>query len=372
MKLMTIVGTRPELIKLALVIRELDKDFEHILVHTGQNYDYELNEIFFKDLDIRKPDHFLACAGSSPIETISSVLVKTDEILRKEKPDAVLYYGDTNSCLGVLSAKKLKIPIFHMEAGNRCFDQRVPEEINRKIVDHLSDVNLPLTEHGRRYLLAEGLPPDRVIKSGSCMFEILKEFKPKIEKSNILNILGLEKNKYFVVSTHREENVDNKENLMALIESVNTLAELYQLPIIFSLHPRTKARMEAMGNEIKLNSLVKSSKPFGFFDYIKLQNESKVVISDSGTLMEESAILGFPAVHCRESYERPEGMEHGVFVLTGLSKSQMLDAVKMACRHDRRGQVCEVEDYKIDNVSRNISRIIFSYTDLINRVVWNK
>jgi UDP-N-acetyl-L-fucosamine synthase len=366
---MTIVGTRPELIKLAAVIGELGRSFEHILVHTGQNFDFELNEIFFKDLDIPRPQYFLNCAGDTALKTIGNVLGSIEPILDKEKPDAVLIYGDTNSALAALAVKKKQIPLFHMEAGNRCFDQRVPEEINRRIVDHLSDINMPLTEAGRRNLLREGLPAERIFKTGSCMFEILRLQKAKIEQSDVLNQLKLKPRKYFVVSSHREENVDDFETLGLLIESLNALAAKFNFPIIYSVHPRTKRRL-AQGGLPSLHDLVRDMAPLGFSDYVKLQVEATAVLSDSGTLMEESAILGFPAVHIRRAYERPEGMEHGVLLISDIAPEKVIQAVDLALADDRRGQEVRVEDYRLDHVSKTVARIIFSHTSQINRTVW--
>lgn len=373
MKVATIVGTRPELIKLSRVISELDESVNHILIHSGQNYDYELNEIFFKDLKIRKPDFFLNSVGKTTAETIANIIVKTDELLRKEKPDAVLIYGDTNSCLSVISAKRLQIPVFHMEAGNRCFDQRVPEELNRKIVDHLSDINLPLTEQARDYLISEGIKPETVIKTGSCMREILEFYKSEIKNSNILEKSGLEIGKYFVVSAHREENVDYYENLINLIETLNALAEKYNYPIIVSTHPRTKNRLEKVGLE-GVNALISFSKPLGFFDYVKLQINSFCVLSDSGTITEESSILGFPAITIRAAHERPEGMDEGTLIMSGIKKENILEAVKIITNQKNKypDKIRLVKDYEQDNVSIKIVRIILSYTDFINRNVWKK
>lgn len=371
MKILTLVGTRPELIKLSMVIKELDKHCEHILAHTGQNYDFELNEVFFRDLEIRKPDHFLECAGETAMETIASVLVKSDELFKKEKPDALLIYGDTNSCLAVISAKKHKIPIFHMEAGNRCFDQRVPEEINRKIVDHLSDINMPLTEHARDYLIREGLPPEQVIKTGSCMKEILNHFRPQIEKSDALNRLTLKEHKYFLVSSHREENVDQPDKLKDLMESLNQLAEKYDHPIIFSTHPRTRKRLEDL--DYTLDDRVQIMKPLGFHDYIHLQTKAKCVISDSGTITEEAAILGFPAITVRDAHERPEGMDKGVLIMTNTKPKNLLKAIEITLSsHANQKFRSLVPDYEIEDVSSNVLKIIHSYVDYINRVVWKK
>ena len=372
-KIVTIVGTRPEIIKLSRVIDELDRVSNHILIHTGQNYDYELNEVFFKDLKIRKPDYFLNAVGKSTAETISKIIFESDKILNKEKPDAVLLYGDTNSCLSVISAKRRQIPIFHMEAGNRCFDQRVPEEINRKIVDHLSDINMPLTEHARKYLIAEGIPAERIIKTGSCMKEILDFYKKDISKSKIINKLKLKSDKYFLVSAHREENVDYKANLTDLLGSLNTIAEKYKLPIIFSTHPRTKDRIEKLKGKAKLNSLIKFMKPLGFFDYIKLQTSAFCVISDSGTITEESSILKFPAIMIRQSHERPEGMDEGTLIMSGLNKKRIIESIDISTKLYREGKMPNIiDDYNVDNVSQKVVKIIFSYIDYVNRNIWTK
>ncbi len=373
MKVMTIVGTRPEIIKLAETLKELDKYTEHVLVHTGQNFDYELNEVFFNDLEIRKPDYFLNAVGDSLAQTIGNIISKSDEVLEKENPDAVLLYGDTNSCLSIISAKRRKIPIFHMEAGNRCFDQRVPEEINRKIVDHLSDINMVLTEHARRYLIREGINPETIIKTGSSMQELFKKYGEKIDSSDILSKLNLKKDEYFVVSSHREENVDTKENLINLIESLNALAEDYKLPIIFSTHPRTRKRLEEL-KDIEINSLIQFSKPFGFFDYINLQKNAKCTLSDSGTITEESSILNFPAVTIRNSHERPEGMDEGTLIMCGFEKNRIAQAVKtVVSQYDEdKESIKIVKDYNVDNVSKKVVRIILSYTEYINQNVWKK
>jgi len=372
-KVMTIVGTRPEIIKLSRVIDELDRLSNHILVHTGQNYDYELNEVFFKDLKIRKPDYFLNAAGNSTAETIANIIFESDKILDKEKPDAVLLYGDTNSCLSVISAKRRQIPIFHMEAGNRCFDQRVPEEINRKIVDHLSDINMPLTEHAKKYLIQEGIPAERIIKTGSCMKEILDFYNKDISKSKVIKDLKLQPNKYFLVSAHREENVDYKTNLTDLLDSLDALAEKYKLPIIFSTHPRTKDRIEKLKNKTKLNSLIKFMKPLGFFDYIKLQMSAFCVISDSGTITEESSILKFPAIMIRQAHERPEGMDEGTLIMSGLNKKRIIESINIVTKLYKEGKVPNIiDDYNVDNVSQKVVKIIFSYIDYVNRNIWRK
>ena len=372
-KIMTIVGTRPEIIKLSRIINELDKSSNHILVHTGQNYDYELNEIFFQDLKIRKPDHFLNAAGKNTAETISKIIFESDAILEKEKPDAVLLYGDTNSCLSVISAKRKQIPIFHMEAGNRCFDQRVPEEINRKIVDHLSDINMPLTEHARNYLLSEGIDPNTIIKTGSCMKEILTFYKKDIESSKVHKNLNLELKKYFLVSAHREENVDYTNNLESLLLSLNAIAEKYNLPVIVSTHPRTKDRLEKFNKKIKTNNLIKFLKPLGFFDYIKLQSSAYCVISDSGTITEESSILQFPAIMIRQAHERPEGMDEGTLIMSGIHKDRILESIEVVVKQYNEGKIPTIiDDYNVDNVSQKVIKIIFSYIDYVNRNVWRK
>lgn len=373
LKVMTIVGTRPELIKMSRVIAELDRNFKHILVHSGQNYDYELNQVFFEDLEIRKPDHFLNVAGESATATIAQVLLKADEVFEIEKPDALLLYGDTNTCLAVISAKRRKIPIFHMEAGNRCFDQRVPEELNRKVVDHLSDINLVLTEHARRYLLDEGIKPETIIKTGSHMDEVLQYYKDKIVKSNILDKLKLKKKRFFIVSSHREENVDTRENLRNLLESLNAICEEYKLPVIVSTHPRTRKRLEDF-REIEMNPLITFLKPFGFLDYVKLQTEALCILSDSGTITEEASLLDLPAITIRNAHERPEGMDVGTLIMSGLSKERVLESVRIIVKQ-REGGVSKsrvVEDYSVGQVSKKIVNIVQSYTDYINRTVWHK
>jgi UDP-N-acetylglucosamine 2-epimerase (non-hydrolysing) len=374
MKVMTIVGTRPEIIKLSRVMAELDKYTEHIIVHSGQNYDFELNEIFFQQLGVRKPDHFLNSAGKNPAETIGNVIIRSDEVMEQEKPDAVLLYGDTNSCLAVISAKRRQIPVFHMEAGNRCFDQRVPEEINRKILDHLSDINLPLTEHARRYLLDEGLRPETVIKTGSTMKEVLCHYMPQIESSGVLADLGLTRGKYFVVSIHREENVDYEENFANLLESLQALATHFGMPLIVSTHPRTRIRLEQIG-ACGIDKRILFMKPLGFFEYVKLEMNAFCVVSDSGTITEESSILGFPAITIRQAHERPEGMDQGVLIMSGLSPERVLESVRVVTDQERNcedRQLKMVPDYDIDNVSQKVVRIILSYTDYVNRTVWHK
>lgn len=367
---MTIVGTRPEIIKLSRVMSELDKHMNHVVVHTGQNYAYELNEIFFQELGIRKPDYFLDAVGATTAETIGNIIFKADEVLATEKPDAVLLYGDTNSCLSVIAAKRRQIPVFHMEAGNRCFDQRVPEELNRKVVDHLSDINMPLTEHARRYLLDEGLRPETIIKSGSCMTEVLAYHRESIEKSNVLQRLNLVDRGYFVWSTHREENVDSDENFNQLIDTLNCLCNHYRKTIIFSAHPRTMKRIEALP-EGSIHPLVEVMKPLGFFDYIKLQQSAFCTISDSGTITEESSILGFPAITIRNAHERPEGMDEGILIMSGLQAKRVLESVEIVTKQfAASGRMQPVADYDAAFVSKKVVRIIQSYTDYIKRTVW--
>lgn len=372
MKVATILGTRPEIIRLSRVMAALDRDFEHSIVHTGQNYDYELNQIFFEDLEIRKPDHFLNAAGKNAAETIGQVIAKSDEVLSKIEPDAVLILGDTNSCLAAISAKRRKIPIFHMEAGNRCFDQRVPEEINRKIVDHISDINMPYSSISREYLLREGLPPDRVIKTGSPMYEVLHHYLPKISQSDVLTRLGLKEQDYFVVSCHREENIDFEDQFDKLVSVLNSVSERYKRRIIVSTHPRTRKKMETM--DVKLGNNVELLKPLGLFDYVCLQMNAIASLSDSGTITEESSILNFPALNLRNAHERPEGMEEASVIMTGLELDRIMHGLDIL-RNQGRGNersLRMVNDYKTLNVSDKIVRIILSYTDYINRVVWQK
>jgi UDP-N-acetylglucosamine 2-epimerase (non-hydrolysing) len=370
---MTIVGTRPEIIKLCRVIAELDRHTGHVLVHSGQNYDYELNEIFFRQLGIRKPDHFLDAAGGSAAETIANVIARADRVLAEEQPDALLLLGDTNSCLDAIAAKRRKIPIFHMEAGNRCFDQRVPEEINRKIVDHLSDINLTYTEHARRYLLDEGIRPETVIKTGSPMKEVLDFYNPDIDGSDLLPRLELAGGEYFLVSTHREENIDSERNFADLLESLNAVAAHYDMPVIVSTHPRTRKRLESV-DTIALHRHVRFLKPLGFFDYVKLQLHARCVISDSGTITEEASILDFPAVTIRQAHERPEGMDEGTLIMCGLRAERVIAAIDLvtAQRADGHRTFRLVGDYDADNVSYKVVRIITSYTDYVNRVTWRK
>ena len=373
LKVMTIVGTRPELIKMSRVIAEFDQHTQHILVHTGQNYDYELNQVFFEDLGIRKPNYFLEAAGENAAQTIGQVIMKADEVMEKEQPDAVMLYGDTNSCLSVIAAKRRKIPVFHMEAGNRCFDQRVPEELNRKVLDHLSDINLVLTEHARRYLIAEGIRPETIIKTGSHMREVLDYYMPSIQKSDVLSRLGLESSKYFIVSAHREENVDTPANLLDLVEMLNALASTYGYPVIVSTHPRTRKRLDAL--ELgELNPFIQFVKPFGFHDYIKLQMETLCVVSDSGTITEEASLLNLPAVTIRNAHERPEGMDVGTLIMSGLKKDDVLDAVKVIITQHKKGirVMSAVDDYESGPVSKQLLRVVMSYVDYINRTVWSK
>lgn len=371
LKVMTVVGTRPEIIRLAAVIDKLEKSeaINHIIVHTGQNYDYELNEVFFKDFNMRKPDYFLETATGKPSETIGNILIKMDSLLDEVKPDAFLVLGDTNSCLAAIVAKKKKVPIFHMEAGNRCFDQRVPEETNRKIVDHTADINLTYSDIAREYLLREGLPADRIIKTGSPMFEVINMKLKDIEASDILKRLELENGKFFVVSAHREENVGSDRNFLNLVESLNAVAEKYEMPIIVSTHPRTRKRIEELG--VEFNPLVNLMKPLGFNDYVKLQKEAKAVLSDSGTISEESSILGFPALNIREAHERPEAMEEASVMMVGLQKERIMQGLAVL-ETQNKTTLRKVSDYSMPNVSDKVLRIILSYTDYINRIVWRK
>lgn len=372
LKLMTVVGTRPEIIRLSRVMQACDKYFDHILVHTGQNYDYELNEIFFNDLGIRKPDHFLNAAGATGAETIGNVIIGVDKVLEEVQPEALLVLGDTNSCMAVIPAKRRKIPTFHMEAGNRCFDMRVPEEINRRIVDHTADINLTYSTIARDYLLAEGLPADLVIKTGSPMFEVLNHYKSKIESSNILDKLGLTENQYFIVSAHREENINSDKNFLDLVEMLNAVAEKYNYPVIVSTHPRTRKRIEE--SKVEFNPLIQLLKPLGFSDYNKLQLSAKATLSDSGTINEESSILNFPALNLRQAHERPEGMEEAAVMMVGLTSNRILQGLEIL-ESQQRGEertLSLVKDYSMPNVSEKIARIILSYIDYVNRVVWKK
>ncbi len=369
---MTVVGTRPEIIRLSRIMSACDQYFDHVLVHTGQNYDYELNEIFFTDLGIRKPDHFLNAAGATGAETIGNVIIAVDKVLEEVQPEALLVLGDTNSCMAVIPAKRRKIPTFHMEAGNRCFDMRVPEEINRRIVDHTADINLTYSTIARDYLLAEGLPADQVIKTGSPMFEVLNHYKAKIEASDVLERLGLNEHQYFIVSAHREENINSDQNFLDLVKMLNAVAEKYQYPVIVSTHPRTRKRIEELN--IEFHPLIQLLKPLGFSDYNKLQLSAKATLSDSGTINEESSILNFPALNLRQAHERPEGMEEAAVMMVGLTAERILQGLEIL-DHQPRGEerlLRLVADYSMPNVSEKVARIILSYTDYVNRVVWKK
>ncbi|WP_226036157.1 non-hydrolyzing UDP-N-acetylglucosamine 2-epimerase [Aquibacillus saliphilus] len=371
LKVMTVVGTRPEIIRLSAVINKLEESnaIEHTLVHTGQNYDYELNEVFFKDFKLKKPDYFLNAATGTAVETIGNILVKIDPVMEEVEPDAFLVLGDTNSCLCAIAAKRRQIPIFHMEAGNRCFDQRVPEETNRKIVDHTADINLTYSDIAREYLLREGLPADRIIKTGSPMFEVLNSRKEDIEKSNVLEGLGLEVGNYFLVSAHREENINSNVNFLNLVASLNGIAEIYRVPVIISAHPRTRKMIEEKG--IKFNPLVRMLKPLGFNDYNKLQIKSKTVLSDSGTISEEASILGFKALNIREAHERPEAMEEAVVPMVGLEPERVMQGLSVL-KMEKEDTLRLVKDYSMPNVSDKVLRIILSYTDYVNKNVWRK
>lgn len=372
LKVMTVVGTRPEIIRLSRVIAKLDQYMDHVLVHTGQNYDYELNEIFFHDLEVRKPDHFLNAAGANSAETIGQIIIAVDGVLAQAQPEALLVLGDTNSCMAVLPAKRRKIPVFHMEAGNRCFDQRVPEEINRRIVDHTADINLTYSSIAREYLLREGLPPDMVIKTGSPMTEVLAHYRDGIEASDVLSRLNLVEEQFFVVSAHREENIDSDRNFAKLVKVLNNVAEQYGLPVIVSTHPRTQKRVDAAG--VALHTQVRLLKPLGFKDYNKLQVMAKAVLSDSGTITEESSILNFPALNIREAHERPEGMEEASVMMVGLDLDRVMQGLDLLSDQPRGVQrgLRQVEDYSIPNVADKVVRLIHSYTDYVNRVVWKK
>jgi UDP-N-acetylglucosamine 2-epimerase (non-hydrolysing) len=372
LKVMTVVGTRPEIIRLSRIIPKLDEFFDHILVHTGQNYDYELNEIFFDQLGLRKPNIILEVAGETSAQTIAQVIAKTDEVFAKHSPEALLLLGDTNSVLCAIPAKRRKIPIFHMEAGNRCFDFRVPEEINRRIVDHISDINLPYTAIARDYLIAEGIAPDQIIKTGSPLREVLDFYAPQIESSKILNTLGLNKEQYFVVSAHREENVDSPQNLRSLVDLLNSVASQFQLPIIVSTHPRTQARLDVLA--LTVNPLIKLMKPFGFFDYVALQKNARCVLSDSGTITEESSILNFPALNIRQAQERPEGFEEGAVMMVGMNLERIITGLNIlqSQARDSQRQLKMVTDYAIDNVSDKVIRIILSYIDFIKQRTWKQ
>ncbi|MFZ4869890.1 non-hydrolyzing UDP-N-acetylglucosamine 2-epimerase [Enterococcus entomosocium] len=371
LKVMTVVGTRPEIIRLSAVINRLESSeaIDHVLVHTGQNYDYELNEVFFEDFKLKKPDYFLNAATGTAIETVGNILIKIDPILEEVKPDAFLVLGDTNSCLCAIAAKRSHIPIFHMEAGNRCFDQRVPEETNRKIVDHTADINLTYSDIAREYLLREGLPADRIIKTGSPMFEVLNSRKKDIEHSPILEKLSLKQNEYFLVSAHREENISSKENFHDLVDSLNSIAEEYQYPIIISTHPRTMKMIEAEG--VQFHKLIQTMKPMGFNDYNKLQMNAKAVLSDSGTISEEASILGFKALNIRQAHERPEAMEEASVMMVGLKKNRILEGLEVL-ETQENDTLRQVSDYSMPNVSEKVLRIIISYTDYVNRVVWSQ
>jgi len=371
LKVVTIVGTRPEIIRLSCVIAKLEESnaIDHVLVHTGQNYDYELNEVFFNDFNLRKPDYFLNAAGVGASETIGKIIIAIDPILEEENPDAVLILGDTNSCLCAIPAKKRKIPIFHMEAGNRCFDQRVPEETNRKIVDHTSDINLTYSDIAREYLLREGLPADRIIKTGSPMFEVINSKLEAINNSNIVEELSLRNGEYFVVSAHREENISSEKNFLDLVDTLNAIADIYKLPIIVSTHPRTRNKIEEKG--VKFNSLISLMKPMGFNDYVKLQKDSKAVLSDSGTISEESSILKFPALNIREAHERPEAMEESSVMMVGLEKTRILQGLEVLSTQ-KNDTLKNVTDYSMPNISEKVLRVILSYTDYVNKVVWKK
>lgn len=371
LKVITIVGTRPEIIRLSRVMAALDRETDHTIVHTGQNYDYELNEVFFEDLEIRRPDFFLNAAGDTPSETIGLVIARIDPVLAQVQADAMLILGDTNSCLAAIAAKRRKIPVFHMEAGNRCFDERVPEEINRRIVDHISDINMPYSSISREYLLREGIPPDRVIKTGSPMYEVLHHYWPKIDRSSILARMGLTEFDYFLVSSHREENIDDQDQFAKLVDALNGLASMYGKRIIVSTHPRTRKRIESEG--VRLNPLVELEKPLGFCDYVKLQVNAKAVLSDSGTITEEASILNFPALNIRNAHERPEGMEEGSVIMTGIDFDNIVRGLRVLESQGRASNrtLRIVEDYDVPNVSEKVVRIILSYTDYVRRFVWH-
>ena len=372
-KVMTFVGTRPELIKMSRVIAELDRQVQHVLVHSGQNYDFELNQVFFDDLGIRKPDHFLGVSGETAAKVIADVISKADDVLALERPEAILFYGDTNSCLAVIAAKRRKIPVFHLEAGNRCFDERVPEELNRKVLDHLSDINLVLSEHARRYLIAEGIRPETIIKTGSHMGEVLDHARPKIEASDVLRRTGLESGRFFVVSAHREETVDTPERLRDLVGTLRAVAAEWRMPVVVSTHPRTRKRLEALGEPVE-DPLIRFMAPFGFNDYVKLQLESFCILSDSGTITEEASLLNLPAVTIRDAHERPEGMDVGTLIMCGLKQEQVLDAIRVVTRqHDRMRRVFPVvPDYDAGPVSVQVVRVVLSYIDYVNRTVWRR
>jgi len=372
-KIMTLVGTRPELIKMSRVIAELDAQTRHVLVHSGQNYDFELNEVFFRDLGIRKPDHFLGAAEATAAKTISEVISRTDDVLEQEQPEAFLLYGDTNTCVAVIAAKRRKIPVFHMEAGNRCFDERVPEELNRKLVDHLSDINLVLSEHARRYLIAEGIRPETIIKTGSHLPEVLAHAMPRIQASDVLARTGLEQGRFFIVSAHREETVDSPERLRELLGTLRAVAAEWKMPIIVSTHPRTRKRLDALGEPVA-DPMIRFVPPFGFNDYVKLQLESFCVLSDSGSITEEASLLNLPAVTIRDTHERPEGMDVGTLVMCGLQPDHVVDAIRVVTRqHDRTRRVFPVvRDYESGPVSKQVVRVVLSYIDYVNRTVWHR
>jgi len=372
-KVMTLVGTRPELIKMSRVIAELDVHTQHVLVHSGQNYDFELNEVFFRDLGIRRPDHFLGAAAETTAKMISEVISRTDDVLEQEQPEALLLYGDTNTCLAVIAAKRRKIPVFHMEAGNRCFDERVPEELNRKVVDHLSDINLVLSEHARRYLIAEGIRPETIIKTGSHLPEVLAHAMPRIQASDVLARSRLEPGRFFIVSAHREETVDTPERLRELLRTLRAVAAEWKMPVIFSTHPRTRKRLEALG-ESEEDPMIRFLAPFGYNDYVKLQLESFCILSDSGSITEEASLLSLPAVTIRDAHERPEGMDVGTLVMCGIKQDQVLDAIRVVTRqHDRTRRVFPVvPDYESGPVSKQVVRVVLSYIDYVNRTVWRR
>jgi UDP-N-acetylglucosamine 2-epimerase (non-hydrolysing) len=373
LKVMTLLGTRPELIKMSRVIAEFDQQVNHVLVHSGQNYDYELNQVFFDDLEIRKPNYFLNAAGDTAAKSIAEVISKADDVFEKEKPDALLLYGDTNTCLAIIAAKRRKVPVFHMEAGNRCFDQRVPEELNRKVLDHLSDINMVLTEHARQYLIAEGIRPETIIKTGSHMQEVLEYYMPKIKVSDILTREGLVEGEYFIISAHREENVDTPENLKDLVSTLYALADEYQYPIIVSTHPRTQKRLDDLGENLE-HPLIRFVKPYGLLDYVRLQMSAFCILSDSGTITEEASLLSLPAITIRNAHERPEGMDEGTLVMSGLRAERVLESVKVVASQHQSGErvIPIVKDYEGGPVSKQVIRVVLSYTDYINRTVWSK